>query len=89
MVAHGGADQHHHHAAPGHRLAVVFHVAGHVPCDVRCGGFVAQQFLDRLRNQCRVLDEFALWSGCSANTLPAQPISRVVVSLPAPATTLR
>ena len=28
------------------------------------------------------------WSGCSASTLPAQPIRRVVVSLPAPATTV-
>ena len=28
------------------------------------------------------------WSGCSASTLPAQPISRVVVSLPAPDTTV-
>ena len=28
------------------------------------------------------------WSGCSASTLPAQPMRRVVVSLPAPATTV-
>ena len=27
------------------------------------------------------------WSGWSPSTLPVQPISRVVVSLPAPATT--
>src|SRR3546814_8885178 len=29
-----------------------------------------------------------LWSGCSYSVLPIQPISRLVVSLPAPATTL-
>src|SRR3546814_6738422 len=29
-----------------------------------------------------------LWSGCSDSVLPIQPISRLVVSLPAPATTL-
>ena len=28
MVAHSSADQHHHHAALGHRLAVVLHITG-------------------------------------------------------------
>ena len=89
VVAHGGADQHHHHAAFGHRLAVTLDVAGHVPGDVRRRRLEAQQFLDCLGNQRRVLDQFAALVGVFGEYLAAQPINRVVVSLPAPATTLR
>ena len=83
------ADQHHHHAALGHGLAVELHIPGHIPRDVRRGRFEAQQLFYRLGDEGRVSTSSRRWSGCSANTFPAQPINRVVVSLPAPATTLR
>ena len=49
--------------------------------------FVAQQLLDRNGDSARLSTSCRRWSGCSANTLPAQPMNRVVVSFPAPATT--
>ena len=69
MVAHSGADQHHHRAALGHGLAVELDIAGDVAGDVRCGRFEAQQLLDRLRNQRRVLDELTALVGVLGQNL--------------------
>ena len=63
LVADRGADQHHHHAALGHGLAVVLDVAGDVAGDVRRGRLEAQQLLDGLRDQRRVLDQLAALVG--------------------------
>ena len=63
LVTDGGTDQHHHRAALGHGLAVELHIARHVPGHMRCGWFQAQQLLDRLGDQRRVLDEFTALVG--------------------------
>ena len=51
MVAVGGADQQHHRAAFGHRLAVELDVARNVAGDVQRGRLPAQDLLDRLGDQ--------------------------------------
>ena len=69
VVAVGRADEHHHHAALGHRLAVVLDVAGDVAGHVRRGRLEAQQLLDGLRDQRRVLDELAALVGVFGQNL--------------------
>src|ERR1700741_4291456 len=50
-------DEHHHDAARGDALAVVFDVAGDVPGNVRRRWFEAQQLLNGRRNQRPVRDQ--------------------------------
>ena len=81
VVAVGGADQHHHHAALGHGLAVERDVAGHIARHVRRGRLEAQQFLDRLRDQRPVLDQLAALIGVFGENLSRptdQPGGRLV-----------
>ena len=76
-------------AAFGHRLAVVLDVAR-----ARTGrrAAPAARTAAAPRSRSGSSDGSSTssrrWSGCSASTLPAQPIRRVVVSLPAPAMTV-
>ena len=86
MVAVGRAAQEHHRAALRHRLAVELDVAGDVAARAGCAGgskrrisSIAFGISDRSSSSSR------RWSGCSPRTLPVQPISRFVVSLPAEA----
>ena len=61
---------------------------GDVAGDVRGGGLEPQQLLDRVGTSERSSTSARRWSGWSPSTLPIQPMSRFVVSFPAPATTL-
>ena len=56
-VAAGGPDQHHHHAAFRHGLAVKGDIVGHVPGGVRRRWLVAQQLLDGLGYPFRVVNQ--------------------------------
>lgn len=56
--------------------------------DMRRRRLEAEQFLDGVGNQRLIGDELASLSGCSPSTFPLHPISRLVVSFPAPAITL-
>ena len=76
-------------AARRHGLALILDVFGDVAGDMRPGWLIAQQLLDRVRDQRPVLDEFRRWSGCSPSTLPIHPNRRPVVSTPAPAMTAK
>ena len=56
-------EKHHHHAAFGHGLAVQGDVTRHVPRGVWSRRLVAQQFLDGLGDEGRILGEFAALAG--------------------------
>ena len=68
----------------GHGLAVVLDVGGHRACLDGGGRLEAEAFLQGGGDQPRVLRQLPALPGCSARSLPAQPMRRVVVSLPAP-----
>ena len=90
LVAVGGADEEQDRAALRDGLPVDLDVARDVAPDVGRRRLEAQQLLDRVgdagtgRRRAR-----AAGRGGRTSTLPAQPMSRVVVSLPAPAMTAR
>ena len=87
LVAVGGADQQQHRAARRDRRAVVLDVLGDVAGDVGPGRLEAERLVDGAGISDRSSTRSRRWSGCSASTLASQPISRPVVSLPAPAST--
>ena len=59
VVAVGRADEEQHDAALGHRVAVELDVAGDVPADVRRRRLEAEELLDRVGDERRILDELA------------------------------
>ena len=59
LVAVGGADEEEHGAAGRHGLAVELDVLGDVAADVRTRRLEAQELLDGVRDERRVLDQLA------------------------------
>ena len=73
VVAVGRADEQHHDAALGHRLAVVLDVAGDVAGLHRRRRFVAQQLLDGVGDERAVLHELAPLVGMLGEHLARPP----------------
>lgn len=82
LVAARGTDEHQHHAAFRHRLAIQADVAGHIPRHVRRGRLEAQQLLDRLRDQRGIFDEIAtlVWVLRENLSSPADQTSRRLIA---------
>src|SRR4029450_12245471 len=81
VVAIGRAHEGHHARAPRPLLAVVLDVPGDVAGDVRRGWLVAEDLLDRVRDQRRVLDELPPLIGMGGEYLAGprdQPRRRLV-----------
>ena len=90
VVAVGRPGQEEHRAALGDRVAVELDVPRGAAPDVRRGRLEAQELLDGVRDEGRGPPPAgAAGPGWSASTLPVHPMSLVVVSFPAPATTDR
>src|SRR3546814_6269382 len=81
IVAIGASDHQDQRATLRNLLAVVLDVVGDIARHERAGWLEAQQFLDRLRNQFRILDDLTALVGMLGQRLahPAdQPVGRFV-----------